>query len=156
MRWNSYRRRSSEQNVLDEAFPDEVGAVEIYADDDAGDEDDDDALDQLALSGPLDFLQLAPRLGDEVLEPPARDRARLAGGFGLSAGARRRSARRRGRSNRQRGLTAGRHLLAPGAALRTCLSSHYRVSRCGVCRPPQRQYFLNSIRSGEFRFDFCV
>jgi hypothetical protein len=32
----------------------------------------------------------------------------------------------------------------------------YRVSRCGVCRPHQRQYFLNSMRSGEFRFDFCV
>src|SRR5439155_1326573 len=76
--------RSSEQNVLDEAFPDQVGAVEIHADDDAGDEDDDDALDQLALAGPLDLLQLAPRLGDEVLEPPAGDRAGFAGRFGLS------------------------------------------------------------------------
>src|SRR5207244_2110152 len=123
MRWNSCRSRSSEQNVLDEAFPDQVGAVEIHADDDAGDEDDDDALDQLALAGPLDLLQLAPRLGDEVLEPPAGDRAGFAGRFGLSTCARRRPARRRGRSARERGLAAG-HLLAPGAALRTRLPSH--------------------------------
>ena len=32
----------------------------------------------------------------------------------------------------------------------------YRVSRCGVCRPHQRQYFLNSTRSGVFRFDLFV
>jgi hypothetical protein len=32
----------------------------------------------------------------------------------------------------------------------------YRVSLCGVCRPHQRQYFLNSIRSGEFRRDLLV
>jgi hypothetical protein len=27
---------------------------------------------------------------------------------------------------------------------------------CGVCRPHQRQYLRNSIRSGWFRFDFSV
>ncbi len=32
----------------------------------------------------------------------------------------------------------------------------YLVSLWGVWRPHQRQYFLNSTRSGEFRFDFCV
>jgi len=32
----------------------------------------------------------------------------------------------------------------------------YLVSRCRVWRPHQRQYLLNSIRSGEFRFDFSV
>jgi hypothetical protein len=33
---------------------------------------------------------------------------------------------------------------------------HYRVSRCRVWLPHQRQYLRNSTRSGEFRFDFCV
>ena len=32
----------------------------------------------------------------------------------------------------------------------------YRVSLCGVCLPHHRQYFENSIRSGEFRFDLLV
>jgi hypothetical protein len=46
-------------------------------------------------------------------------------------------------------------LLAPlGAPL--CAGRHQRVSRWGVCLPHQRQYFLNSIRSGSFRFDFIV
>jgi hypothetical protein len=31
-----------------------------------------------------------------------------------------------------------------------------RVSRCRVCDPHQRQYFLASKRSGVFRFDFWV
>ena len=44
--------------------------------------------------------------------------------------------------------------LAPRAPLRSRLAGHYRVSRCTVCRPHQRQYFLSSTRSGVFRFDF--
>src|SRR4051794_35034555 len=32
----------------------------------------------------------------------------------------------------------------------------YLVSLCGVCLPHQRQYLLNSTRSGSFRFDFWV
>jgi hypothetical protein len=32
----------------------------------------------------------------------------------------------------------------------------YLVSRCGVCVPHHRQYFLNSTRSGVLRFDFDV
>jgi hypothetical protein len=47
-------------------------------------------------------------------------------------------------------------LAAPCTALCTGLPGHQRVSLCGVWRPHQRQYFLNSTRSGEFRFDFCV
>jgi hypothetical protein len=45
---------------------------------------------------------------------------------------------------------------AAGAALGTGLACHYLVSRWGVCLPHQRQYFLNSTRSGVFRFDFMV
>jgi hypothetical protein len=45
---------------------------------------------------------------------------------------------------------------AAGASLRTGLAGHYLVSRCAVCLPHQRQYFLNSTRSGVFRFDFSV
>jgi hypothetical protein len=141
----------SEQDVLYEALPDQIGAVQIDADDDAGDEDDDDALDQLALTGPLDFLELAPRLAHEVLAAASRDvtladlRARL-----------RRPGGRLDAATLKRNLSATVALRAPGAALRTRLSRHYRVSLCGVWRPHQRQYFLNSTRSGEFRFDFCV
>ena len=49
-------------------------------------------------------------------------------------------------------------LRAALAALLTGRAGHlaYRVSRCSVWPPHQRQYFLNSTRSGEFRFDFCV
>jgi hypothetical protein len=32
----------------------------------------------------------------------------------------------------------------------------YRVSRCRVWEPHQRQYFFASNRSGVFRFDFWV
>jgi hypothetical protein len=42
------------------------------------------------------------------------------------------------------------------ASLGTGLSRHYLVSRWGVCLPHQRQYLLNSTRSGVFRFDFIV
>jgi hypothetical protein len=45
---------------------------------------------------------------------------------------------------------------AAGAALGASLAGHYLVSRWGVCLPHQRQYFLNSMRSGVFRFDFSV
>jgi hypothetical protein len=40
--------------------------------------------------------------------------------------------------------------------LRTRLPSHYRVSRCAVWPPHQRQYFFSSTRSGVFRFDLLV
>jgi hypothetical protein len=45
---------------------------------------------------------------------------------------------------------------AAGAALGAGLAGHYLVSRWGVWLPHQRQYFLNSTRSGVFRFDFSV
>ena len=66
--------------------------------------------------------------------------------------------RRRGRATGACGATAGAGGCALGSPLGTSLSarSHQRVSRWGVCLPHQRQYLLNSIRSGSFRFDFIV
>src|ERR671934_2391822 len=57
-----------QEDVLDHALPDQVVRVQVDADDEARDEDDDGALDHLRLVRPLDLLQLAPRLADE----PAR------------------------------------------------------------------------------------
>jgi len=50
----------------------------------------------------------------------------------------------------------GGTLFAARSALRACLTSHKRVSRCAVCWPHQRQYFFSSTRSGVFRFDLYV
>ena len=43
-----------------------------------------------------------------------------------------------------------------GARPRSASPRHQRDSRCGGVRPHQRQNFLNSTRSGVFRFDFVV
>jgi hypothetical protein len=52
-------------------------------------------------------------------------------------------------------LRSGRALGAPALAPSLPgVLSHYRVSRCAVWRPHQRQYFFSSTRSGVFRFDF--
>src|SRR5436853_82173 len=56
----------AQEDVLDEPLEREVGDPEIGADDRAGDEHDDDALDQLLLAGPFDLLQLGDRLLDEA------------------------------------------------------------------------------------------
>ena len=55
-----------EKDVLDETTEDLVGDPEVDAHDDARDEDDDGALHNLLLPGPLDLLELAPRLADEA------------------------------------------------------------------------------------------
>src|SRR5258705_2914872 len=109
-----------DQDVLDEALEDEVGGVEEDADDHAGDQHDDHALDQLVLRRPLDLLQLGPRLGDEPRHAAAACSPRLAGRLGTTRVARRRTPGRRGRSARKSGLAAGGDLLPAGAALRTC------------------------------------
>jgi hypothetical protein len=57
--------------VLDEAPEELVGEEQVRAGDQTGDEDDRGALNQLLLAGPVDLLQLAPRLLDEVPEAVA-------------------------------------------------------------------------------------
>src|SRR6516162_295336 len=79
----TYQRNTcstSQKDVLDETLEDLVGRVEVDADDDARDEDDDGPLDHLRLRRPFDLLQLAPRLGGEPPAARARHaaRARLA------------------------------------------------------------------------------
>jgi hypothetical protein len=144
----------AQQDVLDEATEDLVGEEQVRARDQAGDQDDDGALDQLLLAGPVDLLQLAPRLLDEVPEAAARN---------VTAAVRARGLGSRPQLllllARPRALGRGLALelrSATRASLGTGLSRHYLVSRWGVCLPHQRQYLLNSTRSGVFRFDFIV
>src|SRR4249919_1964012 len=104
------------------------------------------------LGGPVDLLQLTPRLGDEALGAASGDAAAAALRLDRLGG------RAHGGCARLGALSA-RRLLARGtlrAALGPGLLGHYRVSRCGVCLPHQRQNFENSTRSGSFRFDFWV
>jgi hypothetical protein len=139
------------KDVLDEPTEELVGDPKIDADDQAGDENDDRALDQLLLTGPLDLLQLAPGLTDEAAAGKLALAAAVRAG-GLDCGADR-------RAGAGAALEGGLALSlggAAGSALGAGLAGHQRVSRCTVWRPHQRQYFLNSIRSGEFRFDFWV
>src|SRR5918995_3710249 len=137
----------SEQDGADEGLEALIGGIEVRADDDAGDDDHDRALDHLSAVRPLDLLQLGPRLLDEAAALARLPATRL----------------------RRRRLQAGAHLrgaagaLGDGlrragclplvAALAAGLPRHYRVSRCTVCCAHQRQYFLNSTRSGVFRLD---
>src|SRR5919204_1474048 len=91
----TYQRNMSkpllpQEDVLDEALEDEVGAVEEDADDQARDQDDRDALDQLRLLRPLDLLQLSPGFRDEAPEAAARQLALgapIAGGEADACGA---------------------------------------------------------------------
>ena len=52
--------------MLDESPEDLVGEEQVDADHEAGDQDDDGALDQLLLARPLDLLELGPGLPDEA------------------------------------------------------------------------------------------
>src|SRR5581483_6526659 len=89
-----------DQEAVDEVLPDLVVRPEISADDEAGDEDDDCALDQLLLPRPLDLLQLGDGLPEEAERAPAgafgrRARARaaaVAGAVGRDRGRARRCA----------------------------------------------------------------
>src|SRR5436190_6481511 len=118
----------SQQDVLDEALPHEIGSVQIDADHDARHEDDHDALDELILVGPLDLLELAPRLADEALEPAAGNVA-LAdlGTRGRRTGGRLRRACPDGRAVVRAAVRTAR------AALRACLARH------GLPRLPVRR-----------------
>jgi hypothetical protein len=149
---------AAEQDALDEWLEHEVGDVEVRPDDAAGDEDDDGAGQDLALARPVDLLQLGPALCDEAATSTT---AAAAAGLSLR--------RLGGRANL--GLTLARALadallrlallllllLPVAAALLAGVPGHsYLFSRCTVCLPHQRQYFLASKRSGVFRFDFIV
>src|SRR5919201_7162766 len=113
-------RLLAEKNVLDYALENLVGSGEIAADDRTGDQNDCRPLHHLALTGPFDLLQLAPRFGDEALTAAAGDvpRARLALDR-LLRGADLLLARSGALRNARFGL-----LGAPCTALGTCLSSH--------------------------------
>src|SRR5205823_1570164 len=102
-----------------------------------------------------DLLQLADRLAQKAAE--AAEAAALAGlALGLVGRLGSEPDRRLGRAPAAAGECGLGLLLTARAALRSRRLGHYRVSRCRVWWPHQRQYFLNSTRSGEFRFDFCV
>src|SRR6266511_3368658 len=67
--WNMSRAPPAlaEKDVLDEVLRHDVANPDVRADDDAGDEYDERALDDVGLRGPFDLLQLAPALDDEAL-----------------------------------------------------------------------------------------
>src|SRR2546425_11060408 len=114
--WNMFDLEAllAEEDVLDQALEDLVGAPQVGTDDSASDEDDDCGLDDLLLPRPLDLLQLRPRLRDESLRAAPRD-CRPATGLGLR--------RLRGRAHlcltraRACGQLALGRLLAASAAL---------------------------------------
>src|SRR3954454_13077234 len=54
------------EEPLDDVGPDAIVDVQVGADDDARDQHDHRSLNDLRLARPLDFLELAPRLGDEA------------------------------------------------------------------------------------------
>src|SRR6266540_380071 len=120
------------EDSLDEPTEHLVRQVEVAADDHAGDDDDDGALDDLVLTGPLDLPQLADRLADEACDAAAPTV--------LAAGPRRGLGPGPGLGRQPDGLlhdaatsAAGDRGLSvgepPRSALRSCLASHYLVSR---------------------------
>ena len=115
-----------------------------------GDDHDDDALERLAPGRPVDLPQLGVRLADEL----SALLLGLAAGLLLDGLLRRPDLRPRARGVRSlRPVTGGR---ARRTALLAGLASHLSGLPMQRVRPHQRQYFLNSTRSGEFRLDFCV
>ena len=139
----------SEKDVADEGPNQLVEAPEIGADDHHGDDDGHRALNHLGAVGPVDLVELGPRLANEAAARP---------GIVLDRGDGPTSA---GRSRLGNAARLTRSLLSRCATrvapLPPGLVGHgYLVSRWIVWEPHQRQYFLNSTRSGEFRFDFSV
>src|SRR5581483_6338223 len=59
-----------QQDLGHDVLPHGVVEIEVAADDQAGDQHDDGALDHLVLGRPLDLLQLGPGLRDEVRAAP--------------------------------------------------------------------------------------
>src|SRR3954463_10735880 len=64
------------QDPLDDVLPEDVVRIEVDPDHDAGDQHDHRSLNDLRLAGPLDLLQLRPRLSEEGEAPAARLRGR--------------------------------------------------------------------------------
>ena len=101
---------------------------------------------------------------DSRMKLPRRQRQSRAGWPGAASARARAASGTARRSPRRRAapaplpLARHRRARAPRAARAApalVWSGHdHRVSRCGVCWPHQRQYFLSSTRSGVFRFDF--
>ena len=151
--WNMSTPLLPEQDVADQGLESLVGGEEVRADDGAGDEHDDRPLDDLSLARPFDLLQLAPGFADEAAALDRLTASRLSL-LGLRRGPDLLLARAGALHDAAAGV--GGLLLAARAALSSRVLRHQRVSRCGVWRPHQRQYFLNSTRSGVFRFDFVV
>jgi len=60
---------SPQQNAVDEGADDLIEAPQVEADDRAGNDDNDDALERLASARPVDLPELGGRLADEL---PAR------------------------------------------------------------------------------------
>jgi hypothetical protein len=127
-----------------------VEPVQVRADYRAGNDDDHHALEGLTPSRPVDLAELGGGLADELTALLLRATSGL-----LLDGLSRRANLLRTAATPGRGAVSGS---SPSCApLSTRLACHtYLVSRCGVCRPHQRQYFRNSTRSGEFRLDFWV
>src|SRR5262249_2214099 len=100
-----------EEYLLDQRLEHEVRQPEIRSNDNARDEHDDSGLDDLLLRRPLDLLQLAPRLGDEL----GAGETVCALGLRLLFGARGRAPRRRRGPARKCGFARG-HAAALGAA----------------------------------------
>src|SRR6266540_5763066 len=90
--WNIERAPTAlaEEDVLDEVLGGDVAEPDVGPDDDARDEHDERALDDVGLRRPLDLLQLAPALGDEPLRArlllAARAGLRLDGSLGADLG----------------------------------------------------------------------
>jgi hypothetical protein len=137
-----------EQNAIDEWADDLVESPEVEADDGAGDDHDDDTLERLATTRPVDLPELGIGLAHELAarlrlssSSLLLDRLLRGANLSLATPPTRRPFPRCG---------------SGGATLLSRFARHYLVSRCAVCRPHQRQYLLSSTRSGEFRFDFWV
>src|SRR3954447_26676243 len=64
------------QDPLDDVLPEDVVRIEVDADHDAGDQHDHRSLNHLRLSGPLDLLELGPRLAEECEAAATRRRGR--------------------------------------------------------------------------------
>src|SRR4051812_20247076 len=105
-------RSASQEDVLDEALEQLIGGEQVHARDQARDQHDRGALDQLLLAGPVDLLELGPRLADEALAPLAGDVAAI--------GALRRLGGRAQLLRLLRLLLALRGALERGAALGLC------------------------------------
>ena len=154
-----HRRLLAQQDVLDEAAEDLVGQEQVSARR-SGRRSSTTTVPWISCCWPghSTFFS-SPHDSLDEAEAPAAERWRAAPslrGWARRPGATAAAAADRVRSSRRPGsrVLGG----AAGAALGTGLAGHRSSgspgAQCGG--RTQRQYFLNSIRSGEFRFDFSV